>query len=250
MEKIYAKTKLLTDTPLHYCPGCAHGIVHKMVAEVIEELGISKRIIAIGSIGCSGQATKYFNCDMIQPPHGRAPAVASAVKRCKPDAIVFTYQGDGDLAAIGCGEINNAVARGEKLTTIFINNTVFGMTGGQMAPTTLVGQRTTTTQRGRQTDVHGFPMHVSELLSQHEGAYYIERVSVDSTANLIKAKKAIKHAFQNQIDGKGYNLVELLCNCPTGWGMDPVESMEHIRKALIPVYPLGVYKDKDKEEKK
>lgn len=244
MEKVFVKTPMLSDKPMHYCPGCTHGIIHRLVAEAIDELGIAERAIGVAPIGCAGFMMVYLNCDMLQPAHGRAPAAASAVKRALPNSIVFTYQGDGDLAAIGNAEINNAVARGEKLTTIFINNAIFGMTGGQMAPTTLEGQKTTTTPLGRDRDRDGLPIRVCEMLSAHEGAYYIERVSVDTTANIIKAKKAVVKAFQYQIEGKGYNFVEFLSTCPTNWGMDPVEAMESVRRDMMPYYPLGVFKDK------
>ncbi|MBQ6622323.1 MAG: 2-oxoglutarate oxidoreductase [Mogibacterium sp.] len=243
METIYKRPALLNDKPFHYCPGCGHGIIHKLIAETLEELGIQDRTIGIGSIGCSVFITEYIDVDMIQPPHGRAPAAATAVKRILPDRIVFTVQGDGDLAGIGCGEINHAVARGEKVTTIFVNNTVFGMTGGQMAPTTLPGQKTTTTPLGRNPELNGNPIHVCEMLSTHRGAYYIARVSVDSVQAVRNAKKAIRKAFQYQVEGKGYCLVEVLSPCPTSWGMSPVQSAEYVRDVMTQEYPLGVFRD-------
>lgn len=248
MQKIFSKTTMLTDVAFHYCPGCSHGIVHRLVGEAIEELGLTERAIGVAPIGCAGSMTRYMNCDMIQPPHGRAPAVATAVKRAIPKAIVFTYQGDGDLASIGNGEINNAMARGELITTIFINNTVYAMTGGQMAPTTLEGQITTTTPKGRNHKIDGMAMHVCEMLKAHDGAYYIERVSVDSISHIVKAKKAITKAFSYQAEGKGYTFVEVLSSCPTNWGLDPVESLERIRKEMIPVFPLGIFVDKGKNQ--
>lgn len=244
MGKIFQKTKLLTDNPTHYCPGCTHGIVHRLVAESIEELGVGDRTIGLAPVGCAGFAHNYFNVDMQTTSHGRSPAIATGIKRALPDRIVFTYQGDGDLAAIGAGEVNHAAIRGEKITTIFINNAVFGMTGGQAAPTTLIGQKTTTTPSGRDPESSGYPVRVSEMLSTHEGAYYIERVSVDTTANIIKAKKAIKKAFQYQIAGRGYCLIEVLSTCPTNWGLSPVEAFKWLQENMLPQYPLGVYKDK------
>lgn len=243
MQAVYTRTSMLTDVPLHYCPGCTHGLIHKLVAEVIEELGLAERAIGVAPIGCAGSMTRYMNCDMIQPPHGRAPAVATAIKRALPDSIVFTYQGDGDLGAIGNAEINNAVARGEKITTVFINNTVYAMTGGQMAPTTMLGQKTTTTPYGRTAEANGYPMHVAEMLSSHEGAYYVERVAVDTIPHIKAAKKALKKAFTYQAEGKGYTFVELLSSCPTNWGLDNVEALKRITNELIPYYPLGVLKD-------
>ncbi len=243
MKAVYKKPALLNDKPFHYCAGCGHGIIHKLIAETLEELGVGDKAIGVGSIGCSVFITEYIDCDMIQPPHGRAPAAATAVKRLLPDRVVFTVQGDGDLAGIGNGEINNAVARGEKVTTIFVNNTVFGMTGGQMAPTTLPGQKTTTTPFGRNPELNGNPIHVCEMLATHRGAYYIERVTVDSPQAIRNAKRAIKKAFQYQLDGKGYCLVEVLSPCPTNWKMTPIESMDYVRDVMTKEYPLGVFRD-------
>lgn len=243
MQAVYTKTKMLTDVPLHYCPGCTHGLIHKLIGEAIEELGLHEKTIGVAPIGCAGSMTRYMNCDMIQPPHGRAPAVASAIKRALPGSIVFTYQGDGDLGSIGNGEINNAVARGEKVTTVFINNTVYAMTGGQMAPTTMIGQKTTTTPYGRDANNNGFPMHVAEMVSAHEGAYYVERVAVDTIAHIKQAKRALKKAFMYQTEGKGYTFVEFLSSCPTNWGLDNVEALNRITQELIPYFPLGILKD-------
>lgn len=244
MSVVYKKSSLLSDAHTTYCGGCGHGIAHNLVAESLEELGVGDRAICISSIGCSAFIDRFLKLDTIQPPHGRSPAAATAVKRVHPDNIVFTYQGDGDLAGIGNGEINHAVARGEKLTTIFINNGVFGMTGGQMAPTTLEGVRTTTSVHGRDSKLNGYPMHVSELLANHTGAYYIERVSLDSYKNVVKAKAAIKKAFRNQMEGHGYNLVEVLAICPTGWKMNCRQCFDWVRSDMMREFPLGVYKDK------
>lgn len=236
-------TKGLTDKPLSYCSGCTHGIVHRLVGEVLEELGMLGDCIGIAPVGCAVMAYEFFNFDVIQAPHGRAPAVATGAKRANPDNIVFTYQGDGDLAAIGTNETIHSACRGENITVIFINNTIYGMTGGQMAPTTLPNQITQTTPTGRDTATHGFPLKVCELLATIDGATYLERVSTDSVPNIRKTKKAIKKAFQTQLDKKGFSLVEILSTCPTNWGLNPVESLEWIRTNMIPYYPLGVYKD-------
>ena len=247
---VFEKPKALTDAPLHYCPGCTHGIIHRLVAEVIDELGIAGRTIGVAPVGCSVFAYNYFNVDMVQAAHGRAPAVATGVKRSDPaNNIVFTYQGDGDLAAIGTAETVHAAARGENITVIFVNNAIYGMTGGQMAPTTLPGQVTQTSPYGRDTDTVGFPVKVCEMLSQVDGATYLERVAVNNVKNIKAAKAAIKKAFQNQIDGKGFSLIEVLSTCPTNWGLTPVKSLEWLEENMIPYYPLGVYKDKYKEEK-
>ncbi len=247
---VFEKPKALTDAPLHYCPGCTHGIIHRLVAEVIDELGIAGRTIGVAPVGCSVFAYNYFNVDMVQAAHGRAPAVATGVKRSDPENnIVFTYQGDGDLAAIGTAETVHAAARGENITVIFVNNAIYGMTGGQMAPTTLPGQVTQTSPYGRDTDTVGFPVKVCEMLSQVDGATYLERVAVNNVKNIKAAKAAIKKAFQNQLDGKGFSLVEVLSTCPTNWGLTPVKSLEWLEENMIPYYPLGVYKDKYKEEK-
>ena len=250
MAIVYQKSKGLTDAELHYCPGCTHGIVHKLVAEVLEELGLLGTTIGVAPVGCSVFAYNYFNCDMHEAAHGRAPAVATAIKRVSaPGTTVFTYQGDGDLAAIGTAEIVHAAMRGEKFTTIFINNAIYGMTGGQMAPTTLVGQKATTAPLGREADHYGKPIRMSEIISTLEGAAYVTRVSVHDIASLNKAKKAIKKAFQMQMEGKGYTFVEVLACCPTNWGKTPAASIEWLKENMIPYFPLGVYKDVDGEVK-
>lgn len=247
MAKTFQKTSMHIDVPLHYCPGCTHGIVERLVAECIEELGIQDRTIAIPGVGCSGLSVAYYNVDAHNPSHGRALAVATGTKRALPDRIVFTYQGDGDLAGIGMCETVHAIARGEKLTTIFVNNMIYGMTGGQVSPTTLVGQKCTTAVNGRDPAVNGYPVHVSEMMSQLMGAYYVERVAVNNTKNILHAKKAIKKAFQNQMDGKGFNLIEVLATCPTNWHMTPCQAMDYIDQTSQ-FYPLGVYLDRDKNE--
>ena len=245
---VFEKPKALTDAPLHYCPGCTHGIIHRLVAEVIDELGIEGRTIGIAPVGCSVFAYNYFTCDMIEAAHGRAPAVATGVKRSDPNNIVFTYQGDGDLAAIGTAETVHSAARGENITIIFVNNAIYGMTGGQMAPTTLPGQVTQTSPYGRDPEAVGLPVKVCELLSNVDGATYLERVAVNNVKNIKNAKKAIKKAFQNQLDGKGFSLVEVLSTCPTNWGMKPDKALEWLEENMIPYYPLGVYKDKTAEK--
>lgn len=250
MAVVFEKPKALIDVSTHYCPGCTHGIIHRLVAEVIDELGIVDTTIGVAPVGCSVLAYNYFACDMFEAAHGRAPACATGIKRVNPDKIVFTYQGDGDLAAIGAAEIVHAAARGEKITTIFVNNCIYGMTGGQMAPTTLPGQKTETSPYGRNVETEGYPIRVSEMLSTLDGAYYVERVSVDTVPNVIKAKKAIKKAFENQLAGKGFSLVEVLSICPTNWGLSPLESMQWLKDNMIPYYPLGVKKDKSAEEVK
>lgn len=241
-ETIFARPKSLKNVPTHYCPGCHHGIIHRLVAEVIDELDVQDKTIGVAPVGCSVLAYEYFNCDMQEAAHGRAPAVATGIKRVHPEAVVFTYQGDGDLAAIGCGEIVHAAARSEKITTIFINNAIYGMTGGQMAPTTLVNQVTTTSPYGRDPKMAGLPIRVSEMLSTLDGATYIARVAVNSPANMAKAKAAIKKAFEIQLSGAGFALVEVLSTCPTNWGMSPVEANAWLEKNMIPFYPLGVIK--------
>ena len=246
---VFEKPKALTDTPLHYCPGCTHGIIHRLVAEALDELGVTGRTIGVASVGCSVFTYNYFNCDMVQAAHGRAPAVATGVKRSDSNNIVFTYQGDGDLAAIGTAETVHSAARGENITVIFVNNAIYGMTGGQMAPTTLPGQKTQTSPYGRDVEKVGYPVKVCEMLSQVDGATYLERVAVNNVANVKKAKAAIKKAFQNQIDGKGFSLVEVLSTCPTNWGLAPDKAIGWLEENMLPYYPLGVYKDKYAEEK-
>lgn len=243
MKTIYEKSIGLTDTPMHYCPGCTHGIIHKLVAECLVELNVLGDAIGVAPVGCSVLAYNYFNCDVHEAAHGRAPAVATGIKRVLPDNIVFTYQGDGDLASIGSGEIVHVAHRGEKITTIFVNNAIYGMTGGQMAPTTLIGQKATTCQDGRKEELAGKPLKVSEMLATIDGAKFIERVSVDTPANIRKAKKAIKRAFQTQIEGKGFSMVEVLSTCATNWGKTPQEALEWLRDELMQYYPLGNFRD-------
>jgi len=242
---VYEKSKVLTDRPLSYCPGCTHGISTKLVAEVLEELNIAGDAIGLAPVGCSVLIYEMINVDMVQAPHGRAPAVATGLKRALPDNIVFTYQGDGDLAGIGTAETIHAAARGENITVIFINNAIYGMTGGQMAPTTLQGQITQTTPYGRKVEQSGYPIKISEMLATVEGVTYAQRVSLHNVAEIRKAKLAIKKAFQNQVDKKGFSIVEILSTCPTNWGLTPVDSMKWLEENLMTYYPLGVYKDKN-----
>ncbi len=248
MAVVFEKTKGLTDAPLHYCPGCTHGIVHRLVAECLEELGVLGKTIGVASVGCSVMSYDYFSCDTIQAPHGRAQAVATGLKRALPDGIIFTYQGDGDLAAIGTAETVHAAARGENITVIFINNAIYGMTGGQMAPTSLPGQITQTSPYGRDVETAGFPIKVCEMLSTLDGVALAERVSVDTVKNVKATKKAIMKAFKYQQEKKGYSIVEVVSTCPTNWGLTPVESLKWLNENLIPYYPLGVYKDKGGEK--
>ncbi|MDE4541470.1 MULTISPECIES: thiamine pyrophosphate-dependent enzyme [unclassified Thermoanaerobacterium] len=249
MAVVFQKTKGLTDAPFHYCPGCTHGIVHRLVAEAMEELGVLDKAIGVAPVGCAVFAYEYFNCDMQEAAHGRAPAVATGIKRVHPDKIVFTYQGDGDLAAIGTAETVHAAARGENITVIFINNAIYGMTGGQMAPTSLIGQETLTTPYGRKPETNGYPIKMCEMLSTLEGAAYIERVSVYDVKHVLNAKKAIKNAFKAQIDKKGFSMIEVLSSCPTNWGMSPNEALKWIKDKMEQYYPLGVYKNTLEEEK-
>ncbi|MDY2841479.1 MAG: thiamine pyrophosphate-dependent enzyme [Candidatus Borkfalkiaceae bacterium] len=246
---VFDKPKALTDAPLHYCPGCTHGIIHRLVAEAIDELKIDGKTIGVAPVGCSVMAYDYFTCDMVEAAHGRAPAVATGLKRAMPDNIVFTYQGDGDLASIGMAETVHAATRNENITVIFVNNAIYGMTGGQMAPTSLPGQVTQTSPYGRDVKTVGYPIKVCELLSALDAPYYIERVAVNNVKNVLAAKKAIKRAFENQVNGKGFSLIEVISSCPTNWGMTPVAALKWIDDNMIPYYPLGVYKDKDKENK-
>jgi len=240
MKTVFKRTPTLKDFPTHYCPGCGHGIAHRLVAEIIDELGIRGRTIGIAPVGCAVLMYDYLDVDMVEVAHGRAPAVATGMKRTNPDKIIFSYQGDGDLAAIGTAEIIHAAHRAEQITVIFINNAVFGMTGGQMAPTTVLGQVTATTQRGRTAASEGYPLQVSELLSVLPGAIYVERCAISSVAQIRKAKKAIKHAFELQVNGtRGLSLVELLSPCPTYWRMTPAKAMEWIEKEMTKVFPLG-----------
>ena len=243
MAIVFQKPKALTDAVFHYCPGCTHGIIHRLVAEVLDELQIEDKAVGIAPVGCAVMAYDYFTCDMIEAPHGRAPAVATGVKRALPDGVVFTYQGDGDLAAIGTAETVHAATRGENITVIFVNNAIYGMTGGQMAPTSLPNQVTQTSPYGRDVATAGNPIRVSELLNALDGPAYIERVTVDSPKNVRKAKKAIKKAFQNQIDGVGYSFIEVVSTCPTNWGMTPQAAFAWMRENMLPYYPLGVVRD-------
>ena len=250
MAVVFEKPKFLTDAPFHYCPGCPHGIIHRLVAEVADELGIEGKAIGVAPVGCAVMAYDYFACDMIEAPHGRAPAVATGIKRSRPDNIVFTYQGDGDLASIGMAETVHAAARNENITVIFVNNAIYGMTGGQMAPTSLPGQVTQTSPYGRDVKHCGWPIRVSEMLATLEGPEYIARVAVNNVKNVKNAKKAIKKAFENQINGKGFSLVEVVSACPTNWGMTPKAALEWVESDMLPYYPIGVYKDKSAEEGK
>ena len=244
---VFDKPHALTDAPLHYCPGCTHGIIHRLVAEAIDEFGIEGKTIGIAPVGCSVMAYNYFACDMVQAAHGRAPAVATGVKRANPDNIVFTYQGDGDLASIGMAETVHAATRGENITIIFVNNAIYGMTGGQMAPTSLPGQVTQTSPYGRDIASAGYPIRVCEMLAQLDGTAYLERVAVNNVKNVKKAKAAIKKAFKNQINGVGFSLIEVVSTCPTNWGLTPEAALQFVEEKMIPYYPLGVYKDKTKE---
>jgi 2-oxoglutarate ferredoxin oxidoreductase subunit beta len=239
---VYQPTQGLTEQPLSYCPGCTHGIIHKLVAEVLEAQGLIGSSIGVASVGCSVMSYEFFNCDMQQAAHGRAPAVATGIKRLRPDHTVFTYQGDGDLASIGMGEIIHAAHRGENITVIFVNNGIYGMTGGQMSPTTLIDQKTTTSPLGRQASM-GQPLKIAEMMATIPGATYIERVSVHDPKHVIKAKKAIAKAFDVQTKHQGFSLIEFVSTCPIGWGMNPSESLEWAKEHMIPYYPLGITKD-------
>ena len=239
VEKVvYERPESFTDVNTHYCPGCTHGVAHRLVAEVIDEMGIREKTIGVASVGCSVFAYNYFNFDFVQAPHGRAPAMATGVKRVLPERVVLTYQGDGDMASIGMGEIVAAAARGENITVIFINNTNYGMTGGQMAPTTLPGQRTTTSPSGRDVETMGYPIQAAELLATLEGASYIVRRSLHDAKNVRLAKKAIRSAFETQVRGLGFSMVELLSICPTNWGMSPQDANQWLEEHMIPFYPL------------
>lgn len=241
----YQRPESLTDIHTHYCPGCTHGTAHRITAEVLDELGLREKSILVASVGCSVFSYKYFNLDACEAAHGRAPAMATGLKRVNPDKIVFTYQGDGDLASIGMGEIMHAAGRGEKITVIFINNAIYGMTGGQMAPTTLIGQKTTSSQSGRDPVIAGYPLKMAELLSGMPGTVYSVRRSLHDARHIIQAKKAIKIAFEAQVKGLGFSIVELLSNCPTNWGMTVADSLEWVKDEMMPVYPLGDYKVAD-----
>ena len=246
---VFEKPKSLTDKELHYCPGCTHGIIHRLVAEAIDALDIEGRTIGVAPVGCAVMAYDYFACDMVEAAHGRAPAMATGIKRSLPDRIVFTYQGDGDLASIGMAETVHAATRNENITVIFVNNAIYGMTGGQMAPTSLPGQVTQTSPYGRDVNLCGYPVKICEMLSELDGPEYLERVTVNNVKQIKNAKRAIKKAFQNQIDGKGFSLVEVISSCPTNWGMTPQAALKWIDEKMIPYSPLGVYKDRSAEKK-
>ncbi len=239
--------KVLVDRPMHYCPGCHHGTAHRIVAECLEDLGLVEKTICVSSIGCSVFIYNYLNLDTVEAPHGRAPAVATGVKRARPDNFVFTYQGDGDLASIGMAEIMHCANRGERISVVFVNNTVYGMTGGQMAPTTLIGQKTTTCPGGRCREREGMPIRMAEIIASLGGVVFSERVAVDTVKNVAKAKKAVRHAFEIQEKGLGFSFVEILATCPTNWRMTPVQANERIANEMIPYFPLGVFKDISKE---
>ncbi|MCX7994246.1 MAG: thiamine pyrophosphate-dependent enzyme [candidate division WOR-3 bacterium] len=249
MKLLFGRPAGLTDINQRYCPGCGHGIVHRLIGELLVEMNIREKTIGVAPVGCSVFADEYFNCDMIQVPHGRAPAVATGIKRTRPDCMVFTYQGDGDLAAIGTAEMIHVAARNENITIIFINNAIYGMTGGQLAPTTLPGMRSTTSVKGRDVVTQGYPIKVCELLNALDGPYYLERVAVDIPRNIIKTKKAIKTAFQYQLDNKGFSLIEILSMCPTGWGVTPVQAKKWIAEVMANYYPLGELRNRAKEAK-
>ena len=240
-KQVFGHPQCLSQQRMHYCPGCMHGIIHRLIAEAIDELGVVERTIGIAPVGCAVFAYDYFLCDMVEAAHGRAPCVATGIKRVLPDSVVFTYQGDGDLAAIGCGEVIHAAARGERISVFFVNNAIYGMTGGQMAPTTLPGQVTTTTPYGRDVATAGYPIRVCELLSTLTGPAYLERVTVVSPAYAARAKKAIRRAFETQLAGEGFSLVEILSTCPSRWGMTPTEAIEWLKQNMLPYYPLGEF---------
>lgn len=243
MAVVFERPKALLDVPTHYCPGCTHGIIHRLVAEAIDALEIEDRTVGVAPVGCAVMAYDYFACDMVEAAHGRAPAVATGLKRSLPDNVIFTYQGDGDLAAIGTAETVHSATRGENITVIFVNNAIYGMTGGQMAPTSLPGQVTQTTPYGRDVKTAGYPVRVCEMLSTLSGVAYAERVTVDTPAHVRQAKAAIQKAFQTQIDKKGFSIVEVVSSCPTNWGLSPEEALQWLRDNMLPYYPLGVYKD-------
>lgn len=244
MSKVFKKPQSLRDVKTHYCSGCGHGIIHRLICEIVDELGIREKTIGLAPVGCAVLAYDYWDFDVCEAAHGRTPAVATGIKRIHPDKLVFSYQGDGDLAAIGTAEIIHAASRGENITVIFVNNGVYGMTSGQMAPTTLIGQRTTTTPQGREAKKDGNPLKISELLAQIPGATYIERTSVHSPSYVIKTKKAIKRAFENQLQERGFSMIEILSMCPTYWGMDSIQATKHIEDEVTRFFPLGVLIDK------
>ncbi len=248
MERIFTMPEAMKPEQTLYCPGCGHGIIHRLVAELVDEFGIRERTIGIAPVGCSVFADKYWNFDVISAAHGRAPAVATGMKRGRPDSFVICYQGDGDLAAIGTAETIHAANRGEQFVTVFVNNAIYGMTGGQMAPTTLVGQKSMTCQLGRDPEIMGHPIRVCELLKDLPGVAFMARGSVDSPKNVLKTKKYLKKAFSNVMEGKGYSFVEILSTCPTNWGMTPVKALEWVRESMLEHYELGVFRDRDAEK--
>jgi 2-oxoglutarate ferredoxin oxidoreductase subunit beta len=246
-RRIYARPASLVDRPTHYCPGCGHGIIHRVVAELIDELGLAPNSIGVASVGCSVFAYDYLNVDFVESPHGRAPAVATGVRRVRPDAFVFTYQGDGDLAAIGTAEIVHAAARGERLSVIFVNNGIYGMTGGQMAPTTLLGQRTTSSPGGREAALAGYPIPITEMLAVLPGVSYAARGSIADPAQIGRTKAMLRRAFEVQLAGGGLSIVEILSTCPVGWSMTASEAMDHLANDVVATYPLGVIVDRGRE---
>ena len=248
MAVVFEKTKMLTDTVFHYCPGCNHGIAHRLVGEAIEELGLADNVIGVAPVGCSVFAYNYFNCDMYEAAHGRAPAVATGIKRVHTDTCVFTYQGDGDLASIGLSEVLSAANRGEKITVIFANNSTYGMTGGQLAPTTLVGQKATTAPRGRNPETEGYPTDMCALLNVFKAPSFIARCALNSVSGVREAKRAIKRAFQHQLDGDAFSFVELMTNCPTNWGMAPLDTLKFMEENTLKQFPVGVLRDRKGEE--
>lgn len=241
---IYRRPSTLTDHPTHYCPGCGHGIIHRLVAELLEELHLAGRTIGVASVGCSVFAYDYLDVDFVESPHGRAPAVATGVRRCRPDAFVFTYQGDGDLAAIGTAEIVHAAARGERITVVFVNNGIYGMTGGQLAPTTLLGQRTTSSPSGRDARLAGYPIPITEMLALLPGVSYAARGSIADPGEVGRTKAMLRRAFESQLGGGGLSIVEVLSTCPVGWGMTPGEAMTHVDQTVVRTYPTGVLVDR------
>ena len=239
---VYQRPEAFTDVSTHYCPGCTHGVAHRLIAEVLDEMGIAEKTIGVAPVGCSVFAYNYFDTDFVEAAHGRAPAMATGIKRVLPDRVVFTYQGDGDLASIGMGEIMHAAGRGENITVIFINNAIYGMTGGQMAPTSLPGQKTTSSPNGRDVELQGYPLKMSEMIATMDGAGYVVRRSLHDPKNIRQAKKALRMAFETQIRGLGFSMVELLSTCPTNWGITPIESLKWVEEHMLPVFPLGDYK--------
>ncbi len=247
---VYAKPRLMNDTPMHYCPGCSHGVVHKIVAELVDEMGMADKTIGVCPVGCAVFAYRYLDIDWQEAPHGRAPALATAVKRLWPDRLVFTYQGDGDLACIGAGETIHALNRGENITVIFINNAIYGMTGGQMAPTTLIGQHTSTCPYGRDPDLHGYPLDITELACHLKGTCYVTRQSVDTAAAIRRAKQAMRKAFEASMRGEGASLVEIVSTCSSGWKMTPVDANTWMREKMFDAYPTGDLKDTINRQKR